>query len=249
MSAASAMAAKEFGNGSRTPDSPQPSLFILSLPRSLSSLVHKTCCAALGFRNPAWTSDGEILNIERSTFLSDRAVGAKYSQAHQVHLFGPATDFLDEVVQPSGFCYKDVTQPFVTSAWLRAHPDIRVLKIVPNFAHVAYAMLRRRWFYPSIASQAATTAMPARVMAGLIKASAAIATVPGESVAFDDLVTGVEPLRQALLRLYPEIDLRTLDFGADFATGQADVLGRRELPDYKVLQELGRTMTSELASN
>jgi hypothetical protein len=41
------------------------SLFVVSLPRSLSSLLYVAAARALGLAEPAWTSDGEILNRER----------------------------------------------------------------------------------------------------------------------------------------------------------------------------------------
>lgn len=230
------LAAPEFGSKAANSGPPRPSLFILSLPRSLSSLVHEACCRALDLRGPAWTSDGEVMNVERSIFLSDRALCAKYTLPRLPHLFGPATDFLAEVTQPHGFCYKDVTQPFVTSAWLRTQPHLRVLKIVPNIAHTALAMLRRNWLYPTIAAPPGQGDIPARLIVGLTRAADAMATVSGESVAFDDLLAGPDALNEALARLYPEFDLPHCDFGVGFGDGRAEVLARRELPIWPVLE-------------
>ena len=41
------------------------SLFVVSLPRSLSSLLYVAAAHALGLAEPTWTSDGEILNRDR----------------------------------------------------------------------------------------------------------------------------------------------------------------------------------------
>ena len=41
------------------------SLFVVSLPRSLSSLLYVAASRALGLAEPGWTTDGEILNRDR----------------------------------------------------------------------------------------------------------------------------------------------------------------------------------------
>src|SRR5262249_60485426 len=41
------------------------SLFVVSLPRSLSSLLYVAAARAIGLSEPPWTSDGEILNRDR----------------------------------------------------------------------------------------------------------------------------------------------------------------------------------------
>ena len=41
------------------------SLFVVSLPRSLSSLLYVAAARAIGLSQPAWTSDGETLNRDR----------------------------------------------------------------------------------------------------------------------------------------------------------------------------------------
>ena len=41
------------------------SLFVVSLPRSLSSFLYVAAARAIGLAEPAWTSDGEILNRDR----------------------------------------------------------------------------------------------------------------------------------------------------------------------------------------
>lgn len=236
MPAPLSLVAPEFGSKTPVSGASRSSLFILSLPRSLSSLVHGACCHALALRSPAWTSDGEVMNVERSIFLSDRTLCAKYTLPKLSHLFGPATDFLEEVIQPQGFCYKDVTQPFVTSAWLSARPDIRVLKIMPNIAHTALAMLRRNWLYPAIAAPPGQGDMAKRLIAGLTAATGAMTAVAGESVQFDDLLAGPEALEQALSRLYPEFDSPRCDFGPAFGKGRAEVLARRQLPVWSMLE-------------
>ena len=41
------------------------SLFIVSLPRSLSSQTYELCTKAIGLKEPRWTTHGEILNADR----------------------------------------------------------------------------------------------------------------------------------------------------------------------------------------
>ncbi len=218
------------------------SLFILSLPRSLSSQVHAMACEALDLQSPAWTSAGEVLNHDRSVLSGDIGGGGpKFTTPRHADRFGPAQDFLTQIVATEGFAYKDVVQPFVASQWLRDHPGIAVLKIRPNIAHVAFAMIARRWLYPTIASTAGNC-VEERMVSGLLRAAEALERVPGECVAYDDLVDGFEPLRMALSRLYPDRTIAPLRAGASFDADRAALLQRRSGPLYLQLQQVEQRM-------
>src|SRR5580704_16991905 len=105
----------------------RPSLFIISLPRSLSSLVHHQSAAALGLRSPTWTSAGVILNGERLA-VSGAADGPRFTLPENQFLCEQLWEFLDAVAQPAGYCYKDVVQPFIVSHWLQKQ-ELCVLRI------------------------------------------------------------------------------------------------------------------------
>jgi hypothetical protein len=132
-----------------------PSLFIVSLPRSLSSLIYTVASNALELRTPAWTSDGEILNLDRH-FLMGRPQGRpsrKFLAVTPDSADRPnVCAFLDESAAPLGFAYKDVVQPFVIAAWAGL-ARYRVLKITRDVAEVAHSMLERGWYYPAVAAQ------------------------------------------------------------------------------------------------
>ena len=96
------------------------SLFLVSLPRSLSSLLYAAAAHALGLAEPNWTSDGEILNRDRvprrlqSLAPADERF-ALLGSAPEV--FGDMTGHLDSTALRRGFAYKDVVQPFVVGGW------------------------------------------------------------------------------------------------------------------------------------
>ena len=48
---------------------PPASLFVVSLPRSLSTVTYHAARRALGLAEPTWTTDGEILNLRRFAHL------------------------------------------------------------------------------------------------------------------------------------------------------------------------------------
>ena len=150
-------------------------------------------------------------------------------------------------MRADGFAYKDVVQPFIVSRWLREHPTTRVLKIVPNLAHVAFAMLARRWLFPTTVAIDGTC-LEERMMSGLLQASAALEAVPGEQVAYDDLLDGFGSLREALSRLYPGKAVDALPVDADFETGRAAVLNRRASPLFQSLQTTERRMREARAA-
>jgi hypothetical protein len=57
-----------------------PSLFVVGLPRSLATLVFHVARLALRLKEPTWTTDGEVMNVDR--FVMTPAVfdhaGIKY---------------------------------------------------------------------------------------------------------------------------------------------------------------------------
>ncbi len=99
----------------------RPSLFVVSLPRSLSTLLYHAIRQSLALREPQWTTDGEILNVRRFAFLAEEGAveGVRYVQRdHDGPRFAKLLAFLDQVTQAQGFAYKDVIQPFVVGEWL-----------------------------------------------------------------------------------------------------------------------------------
>jgi len=136
------------------------SLFLLSLPRSLSSIAAAACATSLGLRQPSWTTDAEILNWDRYSprLQAEAPRPEKFLQMERSPtVFHRLTAFLDQVTDRRGYVYKDVTQPFVIHHWLphprRAGRGWPVLKLRRPIADVALAMLRRGWDYPQGAAR------------------------------------------------------------------------------------------------
>lgn len=188
------------------------SLFVLSLPRSLSSLVFRVGRDTLGLREPTWTTEGEILNLDRMAHYR----GARFDECakfttgrNDPKLFRQTTDFLSQVVQPEGFVYKDVIQPFVVSAW-PGLGELRVVKIRRDVAEVACSMLRQGWYYPQAASGADD--LETALIEGLLRAEQAIDRAPGESIEYDALIRDEDSLRACLARLYPDREVPRLGY-------------------------------------
>ena len=135
-----------------------PSLFVVSLPRSLSSLLYVAAAHAVGLCEPTWTSDGEILNRDRVPRRKQSRMQSVAPADERFTLLGSAPDafasmtsYLDRAALRQGFAYKDVVQPFVIGGW-EGLGDFKVLKVRRNVAEVAYTMLKRRWLYPERAA-------------------------------------------------------------------------------------------------
>lgn len=182
------------------------SLFVVSLPRSLSSLLYIAAAQALELAEPKWTSDGEILNRER---VPKRLQSLAPNADERFTLMGSAPDtfasmtyYLDRTALRRGFAYKDVVQPFVIGGW-EGLGDFRVLKVRRNVAEVAYAMLKRQWWYPSRAASVFDV-RPWSLVEGLVRAEAVLDALPGESVDYADAIIDPQPLEAALRRLYPD---------------------------------------------
>lgn len=225
------------------------SLFILSLPRSLSTRVYRIARYALALQKPSWTHNGEILNhdlfvLSKWPKLLDE--GHKYvTRENDPGRFAHIQEFLDQAARPTEMIYKDVVHPFVLAEW-RGLEAFCVLKIQRDLVEVAEAVLRRGWAYPRAAAPRndPTLRSPGprfarlyvwstlarrmmrvpwymrltawlnrdAVLTGLILAERALARLPGEAVCYDDLVADEEVLREALRRLYPEIEVPALRY-------------------------------------
>jgi hypothetical protein len=199
-----------------TPADPDRSLFILALPRTLSTVVHAQACAALGFRQPLWTTAGEILNGDRIVVsgVDQREPSPKFTLPEESYAFAQWTELLDDVIVRTGRVYKDVVQPFVVSRWLPGQ-GLAVLRLRRPIADVALSMRRHAWWYPERAAERAGDVEGDRIdrlLRGLLRASEALAAVSAALVEFDDLLQNPEALRSALANLYPGREIPPLDY-------------------------------------
>jgi hypothetical protein len=189
------------------------SLFVLSLPRSLSSLLYVAAARAIGLAEPTWTSDGEILNRERvpRRLQSAAPAGERFTLLGSApDVFASMTSYLDQAALRRGFAYKDVVQPFVVGGW-EGLGDFKVLKVRRDVAEVAYTMLKRQWVYPARAASV-FDAHPWALVEGLVRAEAVLEALPGETIEYADAVLDHDPLERALSRLYPEAPLAPLRY-------------------------------------
>src|SRR2546421_1055841 len=189
------------------------SLFVVSLPRSLSSLLYAAAAHALGLAEPNWTSDGEILNRDRvpRRLQSLAPADERFTLLGLApEVFGDMTGHLDSTALRRGFAYKDVVQPFVVGGW-DGLGDFKVLKVRRNVAEVAYTMLKRRWLYPARAASVFDD-HPWALVEGLVRAEAVLDALPGETVEYADAVLDHDPLEAALRRLYPDAPVAPLRY-------------------------------------
>ncbi len=197
----------------RPPATGVRSLFVVSLPRSLSSLLYVAAADAIGLAEPAWTSDGEILNRDRVPRRRQSLAPAD----ERFTLLGAApgafvemTGYLDRTALRYGHAYKDVVQPFVVGGW-EGLADFQVLKVRRDVAEVAYTMLKRQWLYPARAAMV-FDGYPWALVEGLVRAEAVFEALPGETVDYADAILDHSALEEALSRLYPDIPLRPLRY-------------------------------------
>jgi hypothetical protein len=187
--------------------SPNRSLFIVSLPRSLSTVTYEAARAAVRLHAPTWTEAGEILNGERMPFWPSGSTSEaeKFSVDETSWRWRQLDAFLDDVVVPAGWAYKDVVQPFVVAKWLKGS-GLAILRIHRPIAHVAWSMLRRHWTYPS---NAASPDMPIgdAVILGLQRAARALETLDAVTVQYDEIADDEHILDAALQQLYAGADL------------------------------------------
>jgi hypothetical protein len=190
---------------------------VLSLPRSLSSLLYAAAARTIGLAEPTWTSDGEILNRERvpRRLQSLAPVDERFTLLGSApDVFDDMTSYLDGTALRQGHAYKDVVQPFVIGGW-EGLGEFEILKVRRNVAEVAYTMLKRQWLYPAHAASV-FDAHPWALVEGLVRAEAVLDALPGVTVEYADAVLAHEPLEAALRRLYPEArhaPLRYIDRG------------------------------------
>jgi hypothetical protein len=189
------------------------SLFVVSLPRSLSSLLYVAAARAVGLAEPPWTSDGEILNRDRVPKRLQRLAPADERftlMGSAPDVFADMTGYLDRAARRQGFAYKDVVQPFVIGGW-EGLGDFEVLKVRRDLAEVAYTMLKRQWLYPARAASV-FDAHPWALVEGLVRAEAVLDALPGETVEYADAVLAHDPLDHALGRLYPDARLAPVQY-------------------------------------
>lgn len=238
-----------------------PSLFVVALPRSLSTAIFERARTALSLAAPAWTSAGEILNCGRWRMLAREDDGDRFTTSHEVARFEQWTRFLDDVVHPRGRAYKDVVQPFVCARWLvqaqaRGHAP-RVLRVRRPLADVAWSMLEAGWRYPARAAATGEHDID-RLLSGLLRARDALSEPAAVEVDFDALMRGEDALANALRRLYADVDGMDVDgtgidagdlrFGdARFRAHSATVLARRDTPRWRMLDARIRTLEAEAA--
>ena len=215
------------------------SLFIVSLPRSLSTVVYHVARLALRLEEPIWTSDGEVLNYDRFTLRDEPAHddGAKYvRQEKEPELFQKLLSFAGDTLKSEGAAYKDVVQPFLLSTFL-SDRDFAVLKIKRNLTDVCYSMLKMEWFYPARAAEKSTRLDDA-VVEGLIRAEAAIDSIPGETIDYDNFIDNEQTIRNSLITLYPNDKVRGFTFiDDDFRKSTEKILKRRETDLYKEIAQ------------
>jgi hypothetical protein len=187
------------------------SLFVVSLPRSLSSLLYVAAAHAIGLAEPLWTSDGEILNRNRvprriQSRMQSLAPDERFTLLGSApDVFTSMTSYLDRAALRQGFAYKDVVQPFVIGGW-EGLSDFKVLKVRRSVAEVAYTMQKRKWLYPAHAARVFDE-HPWALVEGLVRAEAVLDALPGETVEYADAVLDHDALEAALSRLYPDASL------------------------------------------
>ena len=226
------------------------SLFVVSLPRSLSSLVYYVVRNVLRLQAPSWTTDGEILNVDRFCLYPRHAwaPGIKFTQrTRDPRLFQAILDFLNQVAMPEGFAYKDVVHPFVVSEWLTGR-DFRVLRIKRNIADVAYSMLDKHWYYPQLASTGNKT-VEAGVIEGLLRVDRLHDRLRAVHANYDEVVANEQVLVQAVRSLYPGVSVGDFRYINDeFRTIREQVLARRQSPRYMEIDRLVNEISATLAS-
>lgn len=214
---------------------PLPSLFVIALPRSLSTHVHEAARAALSLAAPAWTSAGELLNAGRWRMHAREDDGDRYTTAGDGARFDAWLRFLDDIVDARGRAYKDVVQPFVCARWLARADGLRVLRIRRPVADVAWSMLAAGWRYPARAATAGGDDVD-RLLSGLLRAREALAGVPAAELDFDALLEAPDALSAALATLYPGIAPPRIPPGdAGFRDHARSVLQRRTTPRWREL--------------
>jgi hypothetical protein len=179
------------------------SLFLVSLPRSLSSLLYQRIRDTLGFAEPRWTSDGEILNLHRLALMPGEGAieGVRFlRRSIDPERFDRLLTFLDHATVRTGFLYKDVVHPFVSAEWL-PRSGLHVLHLERPLADVAWSMLDHGWLYPRAAADGGGDG-ERQLLTGLARARRALACIGAPVLTFDEIVHDEEPLARALRSMY-----------------------------------------------
>lgn len=222
------------------------SLFVVSLPRSLSTRVYELARSMIGLGAPEWTSAGEVLNSDRWLMLRD-VESDPYVPADDQLGIERWCGFLSDTVQERGHAYKDVVQPFVVRRWLRspAAANLRVLRLRRPLADVAWSMLKARWHYPERAAAEGLDATD-RLLSGLSRASAALDQLHTVDLHFDALLADQDCMLAALEELYPDRPIGSLALAdGDFQAHSRTVLERRQTPLWADLDRRARSLGSD----
>jgi hypothetical protein len=206
----------------------------------MSSLLYHAIRNALKLEEPAWTTDGEILNVDRFVFLPapQNDFGRKFTlKPNQPRAFNRMIQFLDQIIQPSGFMYKDVVQPFVTAHWLSEH-RFPTLTVKRPLADVVYSMTARQWNYPAkIISDVQDKRLSLAI--GLAQATEALNSVLAQTIHFDDFIWSEEIVAGALHALYPKRTIGCVRYiDSEFKRHRDEILARRKSRRYKAILRL-----------
>lgn len=215
-------------------------MFVVSLPRSLSTLIYHAIRQSLGLQEPIWTSAGEILNLDRFTLMPGpaRDFGRKFLRKDtEPEVYVEAMAFLNHAVAPTGYGYKDVVQPFLMAEWMKTS-GFRALRIKRNVADVAHSMLTREWHYPSRLFPR-TKDLELAMVRGLVLADRALDTIPAQHVDFDEFIHDEAVITAAVRKLYGARAMtRRLAYIDDrFTRERARILRRRRTARYQAIAD------------
>ena len=220
-------------------ESPVKSLFVVSLPRSLSTVIYHAAIRSVGLDEPRWTSDGEILNLDRFVLFPGprRDVGRKFLRKDsEPDVFFDAMAFLDQVAAPTGYGYKDVVQPFLVSEWI-TRSGVRAIRIKRSVADVAYAMLNGRWRYPARLFPR-TKDVELALLKGLVLADRALDAMPAQQIDFDQIILDEAPVQAALATLYGHRPIKRVRFiDVRFKQVREQILKRRQTSRHRAIAD------------
>ena len=227
------------------------SLFITSLPRSFTTAVYRYSVKALRLKEPTWTTDGEILNARHLVLASNELTNEPRftTFAKEPQIFERLKSFAVEAVNPNGYAYKDVIQPFVATEAIK-DLDVTVLRIRRPLADVAVAMTEHSWFYPQSAAEKFHSERG--FIEGLLRAANAIHNLEKflpkiETLDYDDLIFDDKSLNLALKRLYSNVELNALSYiDGSFRRKRELVLERRQTEQYKKTVDLINQVADEI---
>jgi hypothetical protein len=170
----------------------------------------------------------------------------KFTDTRQAKPFYKTTDFLNQLVKPQGFIYKDVTQPFVVSDWIKTR-GIKAIYIKRNIADVAYSMLAKRWEYPAKLFPEVQNKQVALIK-GLVSAQTALNSIPAIQLDFEQIIFDERPLRETLPSLCNETDFQYINYiDEQFEKARDQILNRRKSESYKKIGEIADNL--EAAEN